>query len=253
MPDLDERDTDAGPATATVEPPAPPAAPPATGTATGPRPGRRRRWVWWLVGVLALVAIIAAVVGVFALVARNHGTRGASPAASASAFDSAMAKAGVKATVPTRPVELTSVSATGSHPFEADFSAEELSALINAFTYTTDVDGQKLSVTSATIEIPGDGTMALSGTVTLGENSYSGSIAGPVGFENGQVTSTGATSVSAEGFPIGGAQAQQATTALLGYVNDYLAAAPGLKIEAAQLSGTNVHVKGTAPDSITAP
>lgn len=250
MPEPAEHDTSTGPATATLEPPAPPGTPPRTATATGgPGPKRRRRWLPWLVAVLVVAAIAAAVVGVLALANRGHSAQ--SPAASASAFDSAMKKAGVTANLATKPVELTSVEASGSHPFEADFTAEELTALVNAFHYSTTVDGQQLSVSSATIRIPGDGTMSLAGTIDLNGNSYSGSIAGPVSFENGQITSSGATDVQAEGIPVGGAQAQQATALLLGYVNEYLAAAPGLKVESAALTGAAVHVKGTAPDSIS--
>lgn len=249
MPESDQRENPAGPTTATMEPPAPPAAPPTTGVAGAPRP-KRRRWIAWLVGVLVVLAVVAALTAVVVLVSRGHNT-GPTAAESASAFDSAMKKAGVKAAAPAQPVALTSVKPTGSHAFEADFTGPELAALVNTFQYTATVAGQKLSVSSATVEIPGNGTVTLSGTITLGDGSYSGSVTGPVAYENGRITSTGATAGSAEGITLSGSQLNQATDALVRYLNDYLAAAPGLKVESAQLAGTNVHVKGTAPDSIT--
>ena len=38
---------------------------------------------------------------------------------------------------------------------------------------------------------------------------------------------------------------------LVAYMNGYLAAAPGLKVAAADLTADGVHVTGTAPDTIS--
>lgn len=250
MPETDDHQNGPDTATATLEPP-PPGAPPTTGTAEAPKP-KGGRWIVWVIAVVVLALLAAGVVGVIVISLARHSRGSASnPSQATAAFDSAMKKAGVTATAPAAPVQLTSVKAAGSHPFDASFTADEITALVNAFPYSTTVSGQELAVSSASIEIPGDGSVTLSGTITLNGNSYNGSITGPVAFENGQITSTGATGGSAEGFTLGGSQAQQATTMLLDYLNSYLAAAPGLKVESAQLSGTTIHVKGTAPDSIT--
>ena len=82
-------------------------------------------------------------------------------------------------------------------------------------------------------------------------NTYSGTVSAPVAYAGGTITLTGQPSVNAEGLPIGGAQAEQATAAVLAYVNDYLAAAPGLSIASAQVTPSGIHVTGTAPDTLT--
>ena len=252
MPDSAQRPGDT--AVLTAEPPATPPAPPASGTETPDGRGPNRRWIGWVVGVLVVVLVVA---GLVALVAWSLGRSGArssgQAAAQATAFASAMKKAGVKATYPPTPVALDSLKATGSHPFDATFTPEEISALMNAYTLTVPVQGNHVALSKVTVGFPAPGTATLAGTVAVSTSSYSGSVTGPLVFSNGVLSSTGATDVQAEGFAVSGAQAQQVTAVLLGYLNGYLAAAPGLKIDSATITADGAHVTGTAPDAIAAP
>lgn len=252
MPDNAEHDTATGPATATVEPPAPPSAPPTTATATAPPPKRRGR-VWaWVIGIL-LVAIFATVFGsLYWAQAHRRATAATAGTGFPPALASALAKAGTKAELPAHPVELASVEATGAHRFDATFTADELTALLNWFTFSTEIGGKKVTVAKSKVELPGGGEASLTGGIVYGDSAYSGSISGPVAYENGALGSTGATAVTIEGLEIGGDSAKQATAALLEYLNAYLKAAPGLTITSARVTTAGpVRVSGTAPDAIT--
>jgi hypothetical protein len=164
-----------------------------------------------------------------------------------------MKKAGVKAAFPATPVDLAQVKATGSHPFDATFTGPEVSALMNAFPHTVPVQGTEVAISSVSVSFPAAGTATLSGTVAVNSSTYSGTVTGPAEYSGGAITSSGATQASGEGIPLSAGQAQQVTQVLLGYLNGYLAAAPGLKIESASITADGVHVTGTAPDSLTMP
>ena len=162
-----------------------------------------------------------------------------------------MRKAGVSAHEPPSPVALTAVTPTGSHSIDATFTGDELAALMNSFTYQATVQGMALSLSWVKISVGDGATLSLSGQVKTSDNAYSGTVSAPVAFTGGKVVLTGTPSVNAEGLPIGGAQAQQATAAVLEYANDYIGATPGLRIESAEVTPAGVHVKGTAPNSIS--
>jgi len=237
----------------TAEPPASPPAPPATGTETPDGRGPKRSWVGWVVGVLVVVLVVGGLVAFVAWTLGRSNPRAGGQATQATAFASAMKKAAVKATYPPAPVALDSLKVTGSHPFDATFTPGEISALMNAYTLTVPVQGNDVVLSKVTVSFPAPETAALAGTVAVSGSTYSGSVTGPLVFGNGALSSTGATDVQAEGFAVSGAQAQQVTAVVLRYLNGYVAAAPGLKIESATISADGAHVTGTAPDAIATP
>jgi len=165
-----------------------------------------------------------------------------------------MEKAGVEAAFPANaPVELASIEASGSHPFSATFTGEELTALLSAFSYDFTAEGVTVTLDRADISVISTGTMGLNGGVTVDGKSYSAVVEGPVTMRFGTVESPGATSATVEGFSLGGSQLDQATDAVLRYVNAYLSAAPGLKVGSARVTGDGVVVTGTAPDKLDYP
>ncbi|MEI7815225.1 MAG: hypothetical protein WCJ13_10625 [Coriobacteriia bacterium] len=238
-------------ATALAEPPAPPGAPPVTAAGVSPAP-KRRRWIGWVIGIVIAVIVIGSLVGLVVW-ARGRGASSSDFSIYRPGFESAMLKTKTTATFPGAPVELGGVSATGSHSFQATFTAEEITALVNVFRWTTDIQGTSVAVSGAQIGFPSAGNASLSATVKLNNSAYSGTLEGPVAYTGGTLTSPGATKVLAEGIPIGGDRATQATNMLLVYLNAYLAAAPGLTVDSADITASGVTVKGTAPDSLALP
>jgi hypothetical protein len=158
-----------------------------------------------------------------------------------------MAKAGVEATFPAGPVDITQVSPSGSVPFEATFTAEEITALLNVYRYQADLTGQSVSFTRASAAFPRPGVGALSGTLSAGGSNYSAEIEGPVTYTATGIDSPGATSLKVEGFNVGGERRRQASDAVISYLNLYVRAAPGLTIEDARVVADGVYVKGSAP------
>jgi len=235
-----------------IEPP--PGEPPA-GTATAAQPPERRKRKGLIIGILVALLVIGAFTGliVWALGRNASKSTGVSFESRRAAYESAMKKAGVDAPFPPEPVELTGLTPTGDHPFKATFTAEELSALINAFTYVPDAGGSSVSISRVDLSLPGDGVVKLSARVAVDGNAYSGSVAGPVEYGLGEITTAGDVKVVAEGIPISGDRADQATTALLAYVNEYLDAAPGLSVYKAQVTSEGIVVEGSAPDSLKLP
>jgi len=168
-------------------------------------------------------------------------------------WSSAMAKAGVEATFPAGPVDLTQVSPTGSEPFEATFTAEEITALLNVYRYDADLSGQSVSFARAQADFPKPGVGALAGTLSAQGSRYSAEIEGPVTYSATGIDSPGATSLKVEGFTIGGVRRRQASDAVIAYLNLYLRAAPGLTIEDARIVADGVYVKGSAPARLEHP
>ena len=251
MTDTSPAETTSSTATAVAEPPNPPGAPPATASGATPPP-RRRHWLGWVIGIVITLVVIGALVGVVVW-ATNRGGKAQPFSVYRTPFESAMAKAGTTATFPEAPVELTEVTATGSHPFSATFTAEEVTALVNVFRWTTDIQGTSVAVSGVTVGFPADDTGSLGARVKVNGSSYGGTLEGPVAYESGEITSPGATKVVAEGFPVTGDRAKQATDMLLLYLNAYLKAAPGLTVETAVVTSEGAEVTGTAPDSLSLP
>jgi hypothetical protein len=251
MADSPHAETTAG-ATAVAEPPSPPDAPPTTATSASPAP-KRRRWLGWTIGIVSAVIVIGALAGVVVWATRGRAAAPSDFSAYRAGFESAMAKTGTKAVFPAAPVELSGVSATGSHPFQTTFTADEITALVNVFPWTTDIQGTSVAVSGVSVGFPSAGTGSLKARVKVNGSSYSGSLVGPLEYRAGTITSTGATKVVAEGFTVTGDRATQATDMLLVYLNAYLKAAPGLSVDKAVITGDGVVVSGTAPDSLTLP
>lgn len=238
--------------TATLAPPSPPDERPPTGLSTADTPAPKRRWVAWTVGILSAVIVVGSLVGVVVW-ALNRGSGGVDFSSYQGAYASAMKKAGVTAAFPTAPVDITTVKSAGEHPFEASFTAQEITALVNALTFSANIQGTDIAVSDPLIELAGTNAARLSGSITLNGSSYSAAVEGPVGFSAGQITSSGATKATAEGFSVGADRAKQATTGLLEYLNLYLGAAPGLTVTTAEVTPEGFKVRGTAPDTLSLP
>ena len=222
-------------------------------TPDGAPPAARRRWVPWVAGGAVVLVFIMLVVGTVVWALSRSPAGAIDSAKTRSAFDSAMHKAGTTASFPDAPVELTTLRASGGHPFSATFSDDELAALLNTYTHTATVAGSKISMRAVTLRLAGDGAARISATVDVDGSAYGGAVTGPIGFTNGLVTSPGATSASAEGFALNAGQRAQITGPLLGYFNAYLSAAPGLKVGTANVTPDGFAVTGIAPDRIEVP
>jgi len=207
-----------------------------------------------VIGVVVVVLFIAIIVSTVVWALGRSSAPRTDPAATRAAFASAMKKAGVDAAYPPgAPIELTTVRATGGHPFSATFTGEELSALLATFSYTYTANGSSATLDRADISVVTTGTLALNGGVTVDGKSYSAVVEAPVTMRFGTVTSPGATVATVEGFNLKGDQLDQLTSAVLDYVNAYLSAAPGLRIGSARVTGDAVVVTGTAPDRLDYP
>lgn len=207
-----------------------------------------------IIGVSVVAVFVAIIAGTVVWALGRDSAPAVDPEATRTAFSSAMKKAGVEADYPEgAPIDLTSVAATGGHPFSASFTAEELSALLATFRYTFSANGSTASLDRADVSVITTGTMGLNGGVTVDGKGYSAVIEGPVAMKFGMVSSPGATSATVEGFSLKGAQRDQLTSGVLDYVNAYLSAAPGLKVGSARVTGDAVVVTGTAPDRLEYP
>jgi len=207
-----------------------------------------------VVALVALAALIALVV--WAVGVSNRPAPRAEPPRFdrfERAWSSAMAKAGVEATFPAGPVEVTTVVATGRVPFEATFTAEEMTALVNVYPFTTDIAGQTISLGNPEVGFPAAGVGTLAGSLETGGSRYDAVITAPVTWGLSGIESPGATELTVEGFSVGGDRRRQATTALIEYLNAYVVAAPGLSVDGAEIVDGGVRVSGFAPASIEHP
>ena len=213
---------------------------------TEQRPSRRGL----ILGIVAAAVFLTDHVGAVVWTLGRGDTSGPGRAALRTAYESAMRKAGVEASFPAEPVELSSVVPSGGHPFSATFTAEELGALLNTFRFTADVDGSTVLVRRANLRFPGESGIELDARVGVDGSAYTALIEGPVSFRDGFARSPGATRATAEGISLNAAQRVQLTRAVLSYVNAYLQAAPGLDVGSAKLTPDGVAATGTAPDRI---
>ncbi len=207
--------------------------------------------------VLALLLLLVTAVGgvtVWALGIRGRtlgaGTQMLSFEQYRAGWESAMQKAEVEAAFPPQPVDLADVGVSGRRPFQATFTAEELTALLNVYRHTAAVSGSDVSLQRVEVALPTPGAASLKGRLVVGSTAYSATIEGPVTYAGGEVNSPGATSLRVEGFNVGGSRRAQATRAVLDYLNAYLDAAPGLTIDSAEIVSEGVRVTGSAPQRI---
>lgn len=164
-------------------------------------------------------------------------------------WDSAMRKAGVEAVYPESPVRLDSLEPGGGrHSFDATFSGPELAALMNSYPLPRKTPNGEASLTGVILRFSADGAAHVSARGRVGGDSYSIAIDAPVAWQRGRIVSEGRASATVEGFPVPQSRIRQARALVLDYVNGYVAAAPGLEVESAEIeSDGSVRVRGTAP------
>lgn len=221
---------------------------------TPPRRGQQAR-ITAVVALLLLAGLAALVV--WAVMSTRGDAPTPTPAPTFDRFEtawrSAMAKAGVEATFPAGPVDLSSLRVTGSRSFEATFTAEEITALLNVYPYAPESQAESFGLDDVEVGFPAEGVGALSGTLTTGDSTYDARIEGPIAYLATGIDSPGATSLVVEGFTVGGDRRAQATEAVVAYLNTYVRAAPGLVLERAAIVQGGVSVKGSAPQRIENP
>jgi hypothetical protein len=238
---------------ATAEPPQPPGAPPATGTGT-PDPNHKRGRGCAIAAAIVLALLLAmAALGAYFVLGQPAKVTPAEEVRTPevqSAFSSAMKKAKVSAPqAPATPIEIATIKPVGKHHFEATFSYEELTALLAAFSHASK-SAQKAGAAVTSVD-GADGGVRVSGQFTMSGMSYTGTIEGPAKYSGGKIATDGEVSATMNGFPIPGSQADQAAGLLIRYLNGYLASAPGLKVDSAEIAEGGIRVAGTAPDTIS--
>jgi len=236
---------------ALAEPPEPPSGPPKAPAATGeaPEPKRNR------VGVVALVSVVVLAVVLLGaaiwLVLGQVQTKPAANKATQPNFESAMRKAGVKATYPGGAIDLKAVRPTGSHSFTATFTADEIAALLNTFRYTSDVGGTQIALRNVQLQFTGPDVVQASAAVRANGSTYNGAVTLNLYFEMGRFKTTGASDVTVEGIGVSSDQRGLVADSLVNFANDYLSSSLGLTVVSAKVDAGGVAVSGMAPDSIT--
>lgn len=225
----------------------------AEGTATQSR--RSRAWIGVVAALVVLVLLVVGTVWLVLYTRRSQSPREAEPFSQyRSAWESAMAKAGVSATFPKGPVDLTRVRPMGSHSFSATFTGSEVSALLAVYRYRSDAFGDAVDLEKVSVDFPRKGTASLEGRATIEGSTYQASVQAPVSYLVGKlVVDADRTNLSVEGFSIGGRRRAQAVNTLVEYLNSMLSAAPGLQVKSAEIVEGGVRVEGQAPDAIEHP
>jgi hypothetical protein len=225
-----------------------------SGATPSASPGLSNRATWVILAVVFVV--LAGVVGLIVWAVSSSGSASA-PRPGFERFEpawqSAMAKASVEATFPAGPVDLTQVRATGSQPFEATFTAEEISALVSVYRFEMTVSGEKVALGDAEIGFPEDGIGELDAELYARGSRYRAKATAPVTYVDGEITSPGLSSLRVEGFSVGGNNREMASEGIFLYLNRYLAAAPGLVVEEARIVEGGLVVTGTAPERLEHP
>ncbi|HET6351753.1 MAG TPA: hypothetical protein VFG89_06475 [Coriobacteriia bacterium] len=167
------------------------------------------------------------------------------------AWSSALAKAGVEGEFPDAPVDVTKVHVTGRQPFEAEFTAEEATALMSVYRFAG--ESSQIDFSDAQVAFPAEGTVRLDVVMVVDNTPYHARAVMPLTYDVKGVHSDGLTSLSVEGFGVGGEKKRQASDAVIAYLNEYLRAIPGVTVEEARIAEGVVAVKGTAPVRIENP
>jgi hypothetical protein len=201
-----------------------------------------------VVGVAVVAVVAATVLGVVPGLSAYLGfakQKNLGIVADKAAFDSAMKKAGVKATYPTTPIAVDQVGFHGTKPLDAVFTDDEISALINAYT-----EPFAYKVKTVQVVFHDGGKAEASAMVTYQGKDYPGYIAGDVAFHDGIISGT-ASKATGAGIPAG-KYLGQAQDKALEFLNLQLGF-PGLVVKTAQMSEGKVRVTGTVPATIFLP
>ena len=110
-----------------------------------------------------------------------------------------------------------------------------------------------MSFESPEASFPQPGVGSLSGKLATGGSAYDATIVGPVAYTATGIDSPGATSLTVEGFSVGGDRRKQASEAVIAYLNMYVRAAPGLTVQSAEIVEGGIRVKGLAPERLEHP
>ncbi|HSK47286.1 MAG TPA: hypothetical protein VLA05_04675 [Coriobacteriia bacterium] len=232
--------------------------PDTTSLTTDERVRRNTRW-FLIVAALVIVLVFG---GMLALVQWAQNRQAArQPASQGTEFTdyrgpwaSAMAKAGVEATFPAGPVELTELKASGRKDFSATFTPEEIAALVAVYHYSSDAFGAGVAFSDLKVAFPEPGRGSLEGKIQLDGSTYKVSASAPTSYANGSIVlRLQGAELRVEGFGVGGDRKTQAIDALGDYLNALLDAAPGLDVESAEITAAGVSVKGAAPTRLENP
>lgn len=208
---------------------------------------------------IMLIVVSVVVAGMVALIVWAIGTSGGTSGSQPTfdrfepGWESAMSKAGVVATFPAGPVDLTQVRTSGSRPFSATFTAEEMSALMSVYRFETTERGFTVSAGDVDVAFPEDGVADLNAVLYAQGSRYRARATAPFVYDGTQIASPGFTSLRFAGFAVTGSRRDDAAEGFLMYLNRYLDAAPGLSIESARIVTGGVEVEGIAPESIEHP
>lgn len=218
------------------------------------RPVSARRAV--LVMVLVAVLVLGAVAAMTVWALNRSKEAAVTPTGSTftrykPAWSSALAKAGVEGDFPDAPVDVTTLRVTGRRPFEAEFTAEEATALMSVYRFAG--EGTQIDFSDATVAFPAEGTLRLDVTLIVDNTPYNARAIMPLTYDAKGLHSDGLTSLSVEGFGVGGEKKRQASDSVLAYLNEYMRALPGVTVEEARISKGVVVVKGMAPVRIENP
>ncbi|MDP2182139.1 MAG: hypothetical protein Q8K99_06185 [Actinomycetota bacterium] len=222
-------------------------------------PYRRQQRVTAIVVALSFAAIVVFVGGFLWLFNRAQSRTPAPPAAVSyesyrSAWESAMAKAGVEATFPVEPVNLADVRATGVHEFTATFTAEEIGALLTMYRSDYTVEGGSISVESAVVGFPADDRASIDGRLVFDGSRYGLKAEASVTYKDGRIVaqSEGAD-LTVEGFGVKGDKRAQAIDLVANFLNAHVRAAPNLIVDEARVVEGALEVTGRAPVKIEHP
>jgi len=164
-----------------------------------------------------------------------------------------MAKAGVEATFPVGPVSVETVVTDGLVPFSATFTADEIGALLNVYPFESKMAGLDATLSDVEVAFPQAGVAVVGARLVSDGTGYSIRMTLPLEHTPKGIDSPGATELSVEGFSVGGTRRQQASDALVAYLNLYLGAAPGLIVERASIVEGGLVVDGSAPQRLEHP
>ena len=194
--------------------------------------------LWVAVGIVVVVLVAGAV---FAIASGK--AEPTSYGFNAPALKSGLAKAGISAPDLSEPVDASKVSFSGSKPLDAEFTDEELSAMLNAVFVTT-----RIPITNLAVKLHAGSTVDASGEGQYHGKWYSGWIKGPADAAGNTVTSSGSTGygVASVPVPLAGYK-DQVTQFALDIINAHLAIVSGLKITKIEVSDGKVRVVGVVP------